>query len=136
MSASRPKEPQWTPPLSADALARLLDQVRAWNPLVVEAVFDDLDMAQGDQTPGADEVDELAKRLRGTLKQLSAIAVADPKFPADAGTLQLIDRGRSLRDEQMPRDYRSALGLARRLSWVTSDLIERLIAARQIKDAD
>ncbi|WP_327249872.1 DUF6415 family natural product biosynthesis protein [Streptomyces sp. NBC_01320] len=136
MSASRPAEPQWTPPLDADALVRLLDRVRAWDPLVVEAVFDDLDMAQGDQTPGADEVDELAERLRSTLKQLSAIAVADPKFPADTATLQLIDRGRSLRDEQMPRGYRPALGLARRLSWVTSDLIERLIATRQIKDAD
>ncbi|WP_405893465.1 DUF6415 family natural product biosynthesis protein [Streptomyces sp. NBC_01527] len=138
VSASRPAvpEPQWAPPLDSDALARLLDRVRAWDPLVVEAVFDDLDMAQGDLTPRADEVHALSERLRGTLKQLSAIAVADPKFPPDATTLQLIDRGRSLRDEQMPHDYRPALKLARRLSWVTSDLIERLIATRKIKDAD
>ncbi|MFE4959256.1 DUF6415 family natural product biosynthesis protein [Streptomyces sp. NPDC056653] len=125
-----------SPPLNADALAHLLDRVRAWDPLVVESVFDDLDLAQGDQMPGAGEVDELAQRLRSTVKQLSAIAVADPKFPADSATLQLIDRGRSLRDEQVPRDYQSTLGLARRLPWVTSDLIERLISARQIKDTD
>lgn len=136
MSASRAAPPQWTPPLNADALARLLGRMRAWEPLVVEAAFDDLEMAHGDQAPGADEVDALAQRLRSTVKQVSAIAVADPKFPADSATLELIDRGRRLRYEQMPRDYQSTLGLARRLSWVTSDLIERLISARQIKDAD
>jgi hypothetical protein len=133
----RPMPAEWAePPLEADALAAVVAKLRAWDPLVVDAVFDDLDRVLGDQTPPADQIDELGECLRGTLMQLGNIAVADPRFPPGDELLQLVERARSLRAEEMPGDYRKALGLTRRLAWMTTDLIELMIATQHIRDAE
>ncbi|MGW1496961.1 DUF6415 family natural product biosynthesis protein [Streptomyces sp. NPDC002402] len=116
-------------------LATVLAKLRAWDPLEADAVFDDLDRVLGDQTPPADQVDELGERLRGALMQLGNISVADPRFPPGDDLLQLVERARSLWTEEMPGDYWKALGLTRRLAWITAELIELLIATRHIRDA-
>jgi hypothetical protein len=68
--------------------------------------------------------------------QLGNIAVADPRFPPGDELLQLVERARSLRAEEMPGDYWKALGLTRRLAWITTDLIELLIATQHIRDTE
>lgn len=78
VSASDPRQARkYESVLSAERLATVVAKMRAWDPLVVDAVFDDLDRVIGDQTPPADQIDELGERLRGTLIQLGNIAVAD-----------------------------------------------------------
>ncbi|MFD8117535.1 DUF6415 family natural product biosynthesis protein [Streptomyces microflavus] len=134
--ADEPRTRQWTPPLDAEGLRSVLERVRNWNPFDVEEVFDDLDTAIGDQTPPVEVTDILVDRLRDHLKQLSDIAVADEQYPPTAEMLQLVARGVPLRAERAPADYRQAVGLARRLAFVTSDLVEELIEARYIKEAE
>jgi hypothetical protein len=114
----------------------VLERVRDWKPLDVEDVFDDLDMAIGNQPPPVATTGALVDRLRGHLKQLSNIAVADGQYPPTAEMVQLVERGRPLRDERTPTDYPQAVGLARRLAFVTSDLVEELIEARYIRGAE
>ncbi|MGW3627807.1 DUF6415 family natural product biosynthesis protein [Streptomyces sp. NPDC000880] len=124
------------PPLEAAVLATVVAKLRAWNPLVVEAVFDDLNEVLGDQTPRADEIDEIAEELRGTLTQLVNIAVADAHFPADEDMATLVERAHDVRSEEIPGDYRAALGHTRRLAWTTWELLELLIATKQVRDAE
>ncbi|GAA1192685.1 hypothetical protein GCM10009654_57450 [Streptomyces hebeiensis] len=69
---------RWTPPLDADGLRNALERIRAWRPLDVEDVFDDLDAAIGDQPLPAATTAELIARLRSHLKRLSDIAIAGP----------------------------------------------------------
>ncbi|MCO4695110.1 hypothetical protein LRR80_01158 [Streptomyces sp. RO-S4] len=135
-SADEPRTPQWTPPLDAEGLRSVLERIKNWKPLDVEEVFDDLDTAIGDQTPPVAVTDTLVDRLQGHLKQLSDIAVADEQYLPTAEMLQLVARGVPLREEREPADYRQAVGLARRLAFVTSDLVEELIEARYIKEAE
>lgn len=126
----------WTPPLTTDQLRAVLDRVRAWTPLSLSAIFDDLDQVLGEQRPADDALDDLGDRLRGALMQLGCIAVADPAHRPDADTLALVERARALRDEEMTGGYGANLGLARRMAWTASELIERLIDGRHIKDDD
>ncbi|WP_374778603.1 DUF6415 family natural product biosynthesis protein (plasmid) [Streptomyces sp. NBC_01310] len=134
--ADEPSTPQWTPPLDAEGLRFVLERIEKWKPLDVEAVFDDLDTAIGNQPPPVTTTGALVDRLRGHLKQLSDIAVADERYPPTAEMVQLVARGVPVRDERTPADYRQAVGLARRLAFVTSDLVEELIEARYIKGAE
>ncbi|MFE1768222.1 DUF6415 family natural product biosynthesis protein [Streptomyces angustmyceticus] len=125
--------PAWTPPLDAEELRSVLARVTTWKPLDVKAIFDDLDTAIGNQTPSVATIADLVERLRGYLKQLSDIAVADPTCPPTKEMVRHIERGRPMRDERLPADRRQAVGLARRLAFVTSDLVEELIEAGYIK---
>ncbi|MFF3327066.1 DUF6415 family natural product biosynthesis protein [Streptomyces sp. NPDC002889] len=127
---------KWEPPLSAAVPAKVAAKARAWQPLNLTAVFDNLDEVLGEQRPAVDDVDEPCERLRGNLMQLCNIAVADPQFPPSTEVLCLVEQARSLRNEEMPGDYWRGLGLPRRLAWTTTELVERLIATRQIKDVD
>lgn len=127
---------QWAPPLDADGLRFVLERIKNWKPFDVEEVFDDLDRAIGNQPPPVATTGALIDRLRSHLKQLSNIAVADDKYPPTTEMVQLVERGRPLRDGPTPADYRQALGLARRLAFVTSDLVEELIEARYIKEVE
>ncbi|MET9119932.1 DUF6415 family natural product biosynthesis protein [Streptomyces sp. NPDC004528] len=127
---------KWQPPLTAEQLGAVVEKVRAWKPLSLTDIFDDLDRILGAQQPAAGELGEMGERLRGALMQLSSIAVADPGHRPDAETLALVERGRALRDEEMTGGYRTDLGLARRMAWTTSDLVERMINERHIKDDD
>jgi hypothetical protein len=126
----------WRPPLTAEQLRDVLAKVRSWTPLSLPAIFDDLDQVLGEQQPAADDLDEIGDRLRGALMQLGCIAVADPAHRPDPETLALVERARALRDEEMTGGYRAELGLARRMAWTASDLIERLISGQHIKDDD
>lgn len=134
--ADEPRTRPWIPPLDAEGLRSVLERLRNWNPFDVEKVFDDLDTAIGDQTPPAAVTDILVDRLRDHLKQLSAIAVADQQYPPTAEMLQLVARGVPLRVGRAPADHRQAVGLARRLAFVTSDLVDELIESRYIKEAE
>lgn len=124
---------EWTPPLDADGLRIVLARITAWKPLDIEAIFDDLDTAIGNQPPPVATSAALVERLRAHLKQLSDIAVADERYPPTAEMVRLIERGRPLREEHMPADQQQAAGLARRLAFTLSDLVEELIEARYIR---
>ncbi|MFI9040886.1 DUF6415 family natural product biosynthesis protein [Streptomyces sp. NPDC053726] len=129
-----PDDAGWTPPLDADGLKYVLERITAWKPLDVGAIFDDLDTAIGNQSPPVATTVPLVERLRGHLASLSDIAVADPKFPPTDVMVQLIERGRPMRKEHIRADRKQTIGLARRLAFVLSDLVEELIEARYIKD--
>ncbi|MFI8432607.1 DUF6415 family natural product biosynthesis protein [Streptomyces sp. NPDC079020] len=135
MAPERPAE-KWIPPLDADGLKLVLERVRNWNPLDVEAVFDDLDTAIGNQPPPVATIPALVDQLRGHLKQLSDIILADEGYPPTPDMVRLVARGLSLRDEFMPLEYQHAVGFARRLAFTTADLNEELINARYIKAAE
>ncbi|MEU9699523.1 DUF6415 family natural product biosynthesis protein [Streptomyces sp. NPDC047981] len=134
--AGESKAPQWMPPLDADGLRSVLERIKDWKPFDVEEVFDDLDTAIGNHPLAAAATDTLIDRLRGHVKQLSDISVADDKYPPTTEMVQLVERGRPLREERTPADHQQAVGLARRLAFVTSDLVEALIEARYIKEAE
>ncbi|MFI5753012.1 DUF6415 family natural product biosynthesis protein [Streptomyces sp. NPDC051644] len=129
-----PNVPKWTPPLEQDDLRHVLARITAWSPLDVQAIFDDLDTTIGNQPPPKAATPALVERLRSYLKRLSAIAVADPKFPPTDEMTVLIERGRPMQDARLPADHQQAVGMARRMAFVTSDLVEKLIEARYIKD--
>lgn len=133
VAPERPVE-AWTPPLDAEGLRTILALVKEWKPLDVEEIFDDLDAAIGNQTPPATTTAALVERLRSHLKQLSDIAVADKRYPPTADMVQLAARGLALRGEHTPAAHQQAVGLARRLAFVTSDLVEELIEARYIRE--
>ena len=135
MAPKRPAE-EWTPPLDTDGLRLVLERFRAWKPLDIEDVFDDLDAAIGNHPPSVATTIALVDRLRRHLKQLSDITVADNRFPPTAEMTRLVERGVPLREECTPAAYQQAVGLARRLAFVTADLIEELIEARYIKGAE
>ncbi|MFJ7489648.1 DUF6415 family natural product biosynthesis protein [Streptomyces sp. NPDC097727] len=126
--------PKWTPPLDEDGLRHVLERITAWSPLDVEAIFDDLDTTIGNQPPPEATIPALVERLCSHLKRLSAIAVADHTFPPTDEMAQLIERGRLMQDARLPADHQQAVGMARRMAFVTSDLVEELIEARYIKD--
>ncbi|GAA2951566.1 DUF6415 family natural product biosynthesis protein [Streptomyces enissocaesilis] len=131
-----PSTAQWTPPLDAEGLRFVLERIKDWKPFDVEEVFDDLDTAIGNQPPPVATTGALIDRLRDHLKQLSDITVADDKYPPTAEMVLLVERGRPLREERTPADHQRAVGLARRLAFVASDLVEELIEARYIKGAE
>lgn len=137
-TAVGPKPPaeDWTPPLNADGLRLVLERFRAWKPLDIEEVFDDLDAAIGNHLPPATTTVALIDRLREHLKQLSDITVADDRFPPTTEMTRLVQRGRPPREECAPAAHRQAVGLARRLAFVIADLIEELLATRCIKGTE
>ncbi|MFE4960591.1 DUF6415 family natural product biosynthesis protein [Streptomyces sp. NPDC056653] len=132
MAAERRAE-EWTPPLDADGLRIVLARITAWKPLDIEAIFDDLDTAIGNQPPPVATSSALVERLRAHLKQLSDIAVADERYPPTAKMVQLVERGLPIRREHMPADQQQVAGLARRLAFTLSDLVGELIEARYIR---
>lgn len=127
---------KWTPPLDADALRLVLARMTAWKPFDVEEIFNDLDTAIGDQPPPADTTAALVERLRSHLKQLSDIAVADAQYPPNGEMVALIELGLPMRAEPTPAEHQHVVGLARRLAFVISDLVEKLIDARYIQGAE
>ncbi|GGO99217.1 DUF6415 family natural product biosynthesis protein [Wenjunlia tyrosinilytica] len=118
----------WAPPMDADALERVLTKIRDWEPFDGETLLDDLGAVLGDQAPREDEVGELAERLRGSLVRLVRIAVGGLTIERDERMNVLVARARELRSEELPGDYRKAVGHLRRLGWVTNELLEGLTA--------
>lgn len=128
--------PRWTPPLAPNQLRGVLSKMSRWQPIDLDAVYDDLDQVLGEQRPTATALDAVSDRLRDALQHLSNIAVADPVFSPSPATAALVQRGNELRGEEKPSEYQQALGLSRRIALTTSDLIDRLIEERHIKDDD
>lgn len=118
-----------------EALGVLLAGLRAWKPLDAGALLDDATVALDDVVPGEEETEEIAQRLRGYLMQLVHIATASGVNEGSgyAGTLVL--RARSLRSEELPGDYRRGVEHLRKMGWVTSELVDQLVAMRSIKEA-
>lgn len=124
---------RWTPPLDHAALETVLAKVRRWQPFDGGALLDDVATALDDVIP-EEAVEEIAQRLRGHLMQLVTIAVAG-EAEQDTAAAQLIERARMLRTDDVPGDHRKAVGHLRRMGWTASELLERLVAMKHLKEA-
>lgn len=91
--ADEPRTLQWIPPLDAEGLRFVLERMKDWKPFDVEEVFDDLDTAIGDRSPPVATTGALVDRLRGHLKQLSDIALADEQYPPTVEMVRLVPAG-------------------------------------------
>ncbi|MER6408730.1 DUF6415 family natural product biosynthesis protein [Streptomyces viridosporus] len=76
----------------------------------------------------------MAERLRGHLARLVTVAVAAEEDRRDAATAQLIEQARTLSAEDAPSDRRRAVGHLRRLGWTASELLDRLVATRCLRE--
>jgi len=65
--------------------------------------------------------------------RLVTIAVA-AEADQNAAAAQLIEQARTLRAEDLPGDYRMAVGYLRRLGWIISELLDRLVAVRCLRE--
>ncbi|WP_307840084.1 DUF6415 family natural product biosynthesis protein [Streptomyces sp. G44] len=132
MTAAPETVPRWVPKHDAAALADILAKAKAWQPLVVARIFEDLDLAlESPQPPSAKDLTALLDRLREHFKRLRDIAVSDPKFPPSDELEAVIEQGTPLYEAETPAGYRSALGLARRLGYTVHDLLDELITSLQ-----
>ncbi|MER6406898.1 DUF6415 family natural product biosynthesis protein [Streptomyces viridosporus] len=125
---------QWTSPLPESDLAAVLEKVREWQPFDGDAVLDDAAAALDDVSPAAGAAEDIAERLRGHLAQMVTIAVAAEEDRRDAATAQLIDQVRTLSAEDAPGDRRQAIGHLRRMGWIAGELLDRLVAARCLRE--
>ncbi|MFJ8388566.1 DUF6415 family natural product biosynthesis protein [Streptomyces sp. NPDC094438] len=131
--ASRPEPQQveqWKPPLPAERLAhiaRLMREVRS-----LDEILDDTGDVLGNQAPPESEFEKITDRLRGDLKRLVSIALAAEN--TDGQVAALVERAGALRSEDLPGDYRTALGYLRRMAGVTHDLLERLAETGTVKE--
>ncbi|MEU7278703.1 DUF6415 family natural product biosynthesis protein [Streptomyces sp. NPDC045431] len=117
---------KWEPPLTAGELKNLRDAVRRWRPFDGTALLDDISDVIDEVPPAEEDLDDLAQRLRGHLMQLVDIASANEAGQKDETAASLIEQARSVRSEELPGDYRTAVGLLRRMAWSASELHERL----------
>lgn len=125
--------PRWTPPLSGDELATVLDKIRAWQAFDGDAVLDDVAASLDDVPPAEEDVEEIAQRLRGHLMQLVTIALAAEEDQRDTASARLIEQARTLRAEDVPGGHWQAIGHLRRMGWAVNELLERLVAVRCVK---
>ncbi|MFD5661512.1 DUF6415 family natural product biosynthesis protein [Streptomyces hirsutus] len=104
--------PRWTPPLSEHDLTAVLD----------------------DLPPAAEDAAGIAERLRGHLARLVTIAVAAEEDRRDAITAQLIEQARALSTESILGDCWPATGHLRRMGWTASELLDRLVSTRCLRE--
>ncbi|MFG2176951.1 DUF6415 family natural product biosynthesis protein [Streptomyces niveus] len=120
----------WTPPLDADGLARIAELLRDVKPL--DEILDDIGDVLANQDPRQSEFEDTAERLHAGLTRLVAIAKAAED--RDAEVLELVEQASVLRSEELPGDYRQAIGHLRRLARVANDLLERLTTTKTMKE--
>ncbi|WP_432041777.1 DUF6415 family natural product biosynthesis protein [Streptomyces cadmiisoli] len=125
---------QWSPPLQGAELDRVLTKIRHWTPFDGDALLDDIGAVLDDVVPSEEHSEEFARRLRGHLMQLVNIAVA-AGAEEDITAAQLIRQARVLRTAEVPGDRWKAVGHLRRMGWTLSELYERLVAAKCLKEA-
>lgn len=125
---------RWRPPLDAAALTEMLAKIENWEPLDGDALLDDVATALDDLPPGESEALELARRLDGHLARLTDIAFAS-RADHDAYASALVGRGRALRSQPTPACERETTAHLRRLGWVVSELMERLVEMKCLKAA-
>lgn len=123
--------PHWDPPMEHDDLACVLRKLRAWKPFDGGAVLDDASDVLDDLTPPEEDVEALAHRLRGYLRQLADIAIATNAQRLDAYTVTLIERAGALQSQDVAVDHR----LLRSMGWVASELLDRLVEKKCIREA-
>ncbi|MFJ8754595.1 DUF6415 family natural product biosynthesis protein [Streptomyces sp. NPDC102441] len=126
----------WLPPLDPVELRRVLQKVRVWEPFDADALLDDVGTALDDVPPAEEYQEELAERLRGHLMQLVDIAIGGDAEAKDATAHALIEHAREVRSKDMPGDPRRAVGHLRRMAWTVNELLERLLATRQLTNVD
>ncbi|MEU0214383.1 DUF6415 family natural product biosynthesis protein [Streptomyces sp. NPDC006265] len=124
---------KWAPPLTAAELKSVRDAVRRWKPFNGADLLDDISDVIDEVPPAEEDLDDLAQRLRGHLMQLVDIASANNAGEKDEAAAGLIERARTVRSEELPGDYRSAIALLRRMAWSANELHERLGEIRALK---
>ncbi|MFE0862902.1 DUF6415 family natural product biosynthesis protein [Streptomyces rochei] len=123
------------PPFTEAGLRRVLEKAQCWAPYVDGLLLDDVAAVLDDYTPTEHEVDEHAQRLRGHLMRLVHLAVVSKAAERDEQTAGLVERGRTIRSEEVPTDHRRAVGHIRRMAWTLDALIERLVAHQCLTEA-
>ncbi|MFI6122517.1 DUF6415 family natural product biosynthesis protein [Streptomyces sp. NPDC051064] len=101
-----------------------------------DALLDDVGTALDDVPPAEEYQQELAERLRGHLMRLVDFAIGGDADVKDATAFAMIERARDVRSEAMPGDPRRAVGHLRRMAWTVNELLERLLATRQLTKVD
>jgi hypothetical protein len=118
-----------------DSVANLLERIRTWTPLDGTALLDDVAAVLDGVPPSEEETEEIAERLRGYLMQLVNIAVTSEADQRSKYAEILVQRARDLRAEEMSGDHRRAVLHLRQMGWVTSELLDQLVALKSIKEA-
>jgi hypothetical protein len=118
------------PPFSEAGLRKVLEKVQRWAPYVDGLLLDDVAAVLDDYTPTEHEVDEHAQRLRGHLMRLGHLAVVSKVAEQDQQVAGPVERGRTIRSEEVPADHRRAVGHIRRMAWTLDELLERLVASQ------
>ncbi|MGW3935270.1 DUF6415 family natural product biosynthesis protein [Streptomyces sp. NBC_00024] len=126
---------RWEPDLDRAAVATVLAKIRQWQPFDEGALLDDVGAVLDNYVPPEELLDELAERLRGHSMRLVDIAIAANAELEDEMAARLIERTRSVRSEEMPADYRQAVGHLRRMAWSVGELHERMVETKCIKAA-
>ncbi|WP_406471986.1 DUF6415 family natural product biosynthesis protein (plasmid) [Streptomyces hirsutus] len=125
--------PRWTPPLSGDELATVLDKIRTWQAFDGDALLNDVAAALDDVPPAEEDVEEIAQQLRSHLMRLVTIAIA-AEAEQDATAAQLIEQARTLCAKDLPGNRWKAVGHLRRMGWAVNELLEQLVALRCLKE--
>ncbi|MEV5453800.1 DUF6415 family natural product biosynthesis protein [Streptomyces sp. NPDC052535] len=123
------------PPFTEAGLRRVLEKVQRWAPYVDGLLLDDVAAVLDDYTPTEHEIEEHAQRLRGHLLRLVHLAVISRVAETDQQTAVLVERGRTIRSEEVPTDHRRAVGHIRRMAWTLDELLERLVAHQCLTEA-
>lgn len=123
------------PPFTGAGLRQILEKVQRWTPYVDGLLLDDVAVVLDDYTPTEHEVAEHAQRLRGHLMRLVQLAVVSKVAEQDEQVADFIERGRTIRTEEVPRDHRRAVGHIRRMAWMLDELLERLVAHQCLTEA-
>ncbi|MFF4699987.1 hypothetical protein [Streptomyces chattanoogensis] len=136
MPHTAPTAGDWSTPRDSDLLTRVLAAVTRWQPLPETGeLLDDLADALDDVPPT--DVPNLARRIDGYLAQLVSIALAHGACDRDRQVAGLVMRGRALQDSAPAAPGAEAdLRLLRRTSLLVSDLVDRLVAMRHLKEPD
>jgi hypothetical protein len=141
----------WTPPLDATQLRNVLDRLSRWTPLDLEQVFDDLNRAQC-LAEGDRDLPEVVGRLRSTLTNLVNICRSSDSWQVSPELLLVAARAGQVleggaepplavqghrRSSRVRRGATPSLARdARRVAWLTGELLELASAARLVKDED
>ncbi|MER5839729.1 DUF6415 family natural product biosynthesis protein [Streptomyces prasinus] len=123
------------PPFTEAGLRKVLEKVQRWAPYVDGLLLDDVAAVLDDCTPTEHEVDEHAQRLRGHLMRLVHLAVVSEVAERDEQVAGLVERGRTIRSEEVPSDHRRAVGHIRRMAWTLDELLELLVAHQCLTEA-
>ncbi|MFD8228546.1 DUF6415 family natural product biosynthesis protein [Streptomyces massasporeus] len=112
-----------------ERLRWVLRKVQTWAPYVDGCLLDDIARVVDDYTPTEAEVEDSALRLRGHLMRL--VRLADTaQVTQDERVMELVERARTVRAEELPGDHRRAVGHVRRMALTLEDLLDRLVAVQ------